>query len=884
MKRSRQITSAAAAGILALSAAASYDIFPETEKTVYAGQLLGQTDFESGSGLPWQVCESETGEMEYEIKDGKFTIKIVNPGGKSNGGQDRWDCQFRYRGLKITAGHTYEVSYEITSDKDGQYYTKIGNMAGDVELWHSNTGDSDFNSTWNMIPISAGETKKVKMTFVPSKSLDSAEWAFHLGGDGSYTSGGCFKAGTSLTFDNMSLIDVTSDENDYKSDGSSSASGEILANQVGYFPGAEKRATIVTSSSDPVDFEIVDSDGKSVYKGKSTAFGHDDDSDKDVQIIDFSDFTDEGEGYRIKSGNSQSRAFSIKKDLYSGLLYDSLNYFYQNRSGIQIESKYISSGDKDKLARKAGHNPDLADSGSYSLDVTGGWYDAGDHGKYVVNGGISLWTMQNQYERAVSLDTGSKNLYDDGKMNIPESGNNAPDILDEARYELEWMMKMIVPDGNQYAGMLHHKVHDEKWTGLALAPSDDTMKRVLKAPSTAATLNFAACAAQAARLWKGTDDDFSEKCLESAEKAYEAAVKNPSLMAPLEDGEGGGAYGDDCVDDEFYWAQCELYLTTGDKKYYEELKKSDSFLKINTSLKGGESKSTFGSFDWENVAALGNMSIAYVKKGFSDDEIKTLSENIAAAADVYVETEASQGFGIPIRSSVTYVNGSEINGYPWGSNSFVVNTAMIMAYAYDLTGDIKYYNGAVGAMDYILGRNPMDISYVTGYGENTTKNPHHRFWANQTDPSFPEAPAGVLSGGPNSGLQDPWVQGLGWSAGTLAPQLCYADHIEAWSTNECTINWNAPLAWLSGFFTEEITDNSPVKQAETEQVKTEKKEKNKEKNKETTESEKAKQDRAKYKDSLDTIKNILTIIGAAVVGILAVIGLGTVLKFIFRKK
>ncbi len=883
MKKFRKLTSAAFSGILAFSAVASYDIFPGTENTVYAGQLLGQTDFEGGAGLPWQVCESETGEMEYEIKDGKFKIKIVNPGGKSNGGQDRWDCQFRYRGIKITAGHTYEVSYEISSDKDGQYYTKIGNMAGDVELWHSNTGDSDFNNTWNMIPISAGETKKVKMTFVPSKSLDSAEWAFHLGGDGSYTSGGCFKAGTVLTFDNMSLIDVTSDENDFKDEGSSST-GEIFANQVGYFPKAEKKATMITASSDPVDFEIVDKDGKSVYKGKTTPFGHDNDSDRDVQIIDFSDLDTEGEGFRIKAGNSESRAFSIKKDIYSGLLYDSLNYFYQNRSGISIESKYISSGDKEKLARKAGHSPDLADSGSYSLDVTGGWYDAGDHGKYVVNGGISLWTMQNQYERAVNLANDLEKLYDDGKLGIPESGNNAPDILDEARYELEWMMKMIVPDGNQYAGMLHHKVHDEKWTGLALAPSDDTMKRVLKAPSTAATLNFAACAAQASRLWKTADSDFAEKCLESAKKAYEAAVKNPSLMAPLEDGEGGGAYGDDCVDDEFYWAQCELYLATGDKKYYDELKKSDSFLKINTSLKGGESKSTFGSFDWENVAALGNLSIASVKKGFSDDEIDKLSKSMAAAADEYVETEASQGFGIPIKSSVTYVNGSEVNGYPWGSNSFVVNTAMIMAYAYDLTGDVRYYNGAAGAMDYILGRNPMDISYVTGYGENTTQNPHHRFWANQTDPSFPKAPAGVLSGGPNSGLQDPWVQGLGWSAGSLAPQLCYADHIEAWSTNECTINWNAPLAWMAGFFCDEPAEDNSVKHNETEAVKTTEKTEKKNNGKETASSEKSKEKKANYKDSIDSIKNILTWIGAAVVGILALIGLGTVLKIIFRKK
>ena len=60
-----------------------------------------------------------------------------------------------------------------------------------------------------------------------------------------------------------------------------------------------------------------------------------------------------------------------------------------------------------------------------------------------------------------------------------------------------------------------------------------------------------------------------------------------------------------------------------------------------------------------------------------------------------------------------------------------------------------------------------------------------------------------MCGGPNSGMQDPWVQGSGWKKGKIAPQKCYLDHIEAWSVNECTINWNASLAWLTGFIAQE---------------------------------------------------------------------------------
>ena len=83
--------------------------------TAQAGQMLGQTDFENGVGLPWHVCESMTGKMEFEIDNGVYKITIVNPGGASNGGEDRWDCQFRYRGLKIVSGCSYTVSFDITA-------------------------------------------------------------------------------------------------------------------------------------------------------------------------------------------------------------------------------------------------------------------------------------------------------------------------------------------------------------------------------------------------------------------------------------------------------------------------------------------------------------------------------------------------------------------------------------------------------------------------------------------------------------------------------------------------------------------------------------------------------------------------------------------------
>ena len=765
-----------------------------------AGQQLGQTDFEEGVGLPWHICESAPGEMDFEIDNGVYQVTIVNPGGASAGGEDRWDCQFRHRGLKIVAGHEYEVKYEITASNSGKYYTKIGNLDGDVEIWHNmSTNAGDFESNWDPMPINANETKKVELKFTATQSLDVAEWAFHLGGDGQYTPGGCFPAGTVITFDNMSLVDLTSDENDYVAPEEWERAG-VLTNQVGYFTGRAKKATLLSDSKKGVDFDILDSDGKTVYSGTSEPLGHDVDSDDGVHIINFTDFDEEGT-YTIETEDGEeSREFTIgEPSVYSDMLYDSLNYFYQNRSGIEIESRFITSGDASALARAAGHPSDMAEieqtwgySGSSgTIDVTGGWYDAGDHGKYVVNGGFSLWLMQNQYEIAKKF--GFEDVYADGTMNIPENNNSYPDLLDEARWEMEWMFKMIVDSGD-YAGMLYHKAHDEKWTALGIAPADDEMKRIVKPPTTAATLNFAACAAQASRLWEGIDDDFSEQCIEAAVTAYEAAKKHPDMYAPLDESVGGGAYGDDDVTDEFYWAACELYLTTGDESYHDDMEDSDFYLEMPTELGGGESVDTVGSFDWGNTAALGTMSIS-----ISDtDESSDAADNIISASNYYIDIENEQGYGQPYAQSTLSYNDKD-KGYLWGSNSFVTDNSIVMAYAYLLSDDTMYLDGAISGLDYILGRNPMDYSYVTGYGTHSVTYPHHRYWAKQIDDAFPLAPSGVMSGGPNSGMQDPWVQGSGWKKGEIPPAKCYLDNIEAWSVNECTINWNTSLAWLTAF-------------------------------------------------------------------------------------
>ncbi|MDE5945892.1 MAG: glycoside hydrolase family 9 protein [Oscillospiraceae bacterium] len=819
-----------------------------------AGNMLGQSNFDEGVGLPWHTCETNPAKQHFDIEGGTYNVHIDNP----NGGDGRWDLQLRHRGLKIQAGHTYKISGEITSDANGYVYSKISNYKGDgeSEVWHD-LGAGE----WQPYAIKAGETLKFSSTFTANQTIEPAEWAFHYANNnGKYGNNdtGMPKDST-LKFDNLTLecttcgntsgegcnFDLT---NEY---GVVTPHSNVRLNQVGYFENANKKATYVTDATSPLDYQILDASGSEVYSGKTEPKGKDADSGENVHIIDFSDFTVGGAGYTIKVADSDatytnkagetfdltvSHPFNIGNTVYDGILRNALNYFYQNRSGVAIEADYITSGDTSTLSHQAGHVSDKAwvqstfrqdyaavfdGQQEYSIEGKGGWYDAGDHGKYVVNGGISVWTLQNLYEWSKSQKTDAK--FADGKtMAVPENSNGAPDLLDEARVELEWMMNMMVKSADPYFGkdmenMVYHKLHDHKWTGLATRPYDYEKQwettRIVKPPTTAATLNMVACAAQASRLWAGIDDTFAKTCLENAIKGYEAAKKNPAVYAPMDQAIGGGAYGDDYVEDDFYWAACELYATTGEDKYYSDLKgyqnkdADDKAFSLTTNLGGGENNGSFTSFNWGCTAGLGTLSL-YLADKTSEADKTTIASNITKAADKYLAKQAEQGMGNPYQSAtfsdpVNIGEGVEVTGYEWGSNSFVVNNAIVMAYAYKATGAEKYVNGAAEAMDYIFGRNGLGFSYVTGYGTYHLQNPHHRYWSYDVDKTFPMPPAGVMSGGPGSGLQDPYIGGLGYKRGTLAPQKCFVDAAEAWSVNEVTINWNSPFAWVISFLEDE---------------------------------------------------------------------------------
>ncbi|TDC60722.1 glycosyl hydrolase family 5 [Micromonospora sp. KC207] len=693
------------------------------------------------------------------VTDGRLCATV--PGGLAN----PWDAAFGQDAVPLTAGAEYELSFDVSA-------TPGANVKAVLQL-----GAAPYTQYANVDAAATGASQHFTKTFTAAESNPSAQLVFQVGGAA---------AEQTICLDNVSLRGGEPPE-PYEPD----TGPRVRVNQVGYLPGGPKNATVVTEATTPFAWQLRSAAGAVVASGQSTPRGVDAASGQNVQTIDFSAYRTPGTGYTLVADGETSHPFDISGTLYDRLRSDALQFFYIQRSGIAIDGDLVG----EKYARAAGHlgvAPNQGDTSvpcqpgvcDYSLDVRGGWYDAGDHGKYVVNGGIATYQLLNTFERtktAATADGGA--ALGDSTLRVPERGNAVPDVLDEARWELEFLLRMQVPAGKPLAGMVHHKIHDRNWTGLPLDPAADPQPRELHPPSTAATLNLAAVAAQCARLFAPYDAAFATRCGTAAKTAYAAAKAHPAIYASPTDGTGGGAYDDADVSDEFYWAAAELFLTTGQAAYLTDLTAS----KHHTGAVFGDR-----GFSWQGVAALGRLGLATVPNGLPTADRNRVRASVAAAADRYLEIIASQPYGLPMPD--------DKDSYFWGANGNIANNAVVLATAFDLTRNAKYRDGAVQAADYLFGRNALNISYVTGWGEHAAHNQHSRMFGNQFDPTLPNPPAGSLAGGANAGLQDPF------SANKLAgckPMFCYIDDINSYSTNEVAINWNSALTWLASFLADQ---------------------------------------------------------------------------------
>jgi len=726
MPTRRRFAAIAAASVLAATlvpAAAAAD--PPYER------ILNGT-FGNGKD-PWWT----TATTPASVVDGKLCAEI--PAGTVN----PWDSMIGQDDVPLEEGQPYTLKFDASTSKPIQFSAVLQQQG------------APYGTVLNQ-PVTTGTTMQ-SFSFTATSPVTDTH------GQMSFRAGGATEAYT-LCLDNISVIGGIVPPGGVRDFGS-----PVRVNQLGYLPGGPHRATYVTSSTTPLDWKLVDSGNKTVATGKTTPYGPDALSGDSVQLIDFGSYRRSGTGFTLVVGTDVSEPFDIAKNLYSALRQDSLEYFYNNRSGIPIEAKYVG----DAWARAAGHlgvAPNKGDTSvpcypgtcGYSLDVRGGWYDAGDHGKYVVNGALAAWQLLDLYEESDR----------DVALKIPENTNRIPDVLDEAKWQLDFLLRMQVPAGQPLAGMVHHKIHDDAWTGLGLEPAADPQQRYLYPPSTAATLNLAAVGARCARVYARWDHALARRCLSAAQTAWNAALAHPAIYAPS-GGVGGGAYDDVKVTDEFSWAAAELFAATGRPSY----KKA-----ITTALKAAD------GFSWQETGGLADLALARTPWRLPMNERIKLVHRISVVADSYLADLRSQGYANPFKPA----DGQ----YVWGSNSGTANNAMILAVAADLTGRSAYRSAALESLDYLLGRNAINQSYVTGYGERNSHNQHHRFWAHSLNPALPSPYPGSLAGGPNSGLQDPVAQR---NLVGCAPAKCYLDEIGSYSTNEVAINWNSALAWLTTY-------------------------------------------------------------------------------------
>lgn len=739
---SRRLALAAATALAVGIAAAA----PAAQAQEEPYDLITNGDFADGT-TGWWTTANLTG----AVADGQWCIDV--PGGTANA----WDAIVGQDGLPLVAGESYELRFTASASSDVSIRALVQRP---VDPWP--TALEEF-------PALTAEPQDFSFAFTAGADWSDAQFALQIGRHAEPWQ---------LCLSEVALL-TGAEPPVYDPD----TGPRVRVNQVGYLPDGPKRATLVTDAVDPVPWQLRDAAGALVADGDSAVHGDDATSGESVHVIDFSGVAATGEGFTLTADGETSYPFAIGRDAYGALATDAMSFYYPQRSGIAIDDA-IAPG----YGREAGHvdvAPNQGDGAvacyggacDYTLDVTGGWYDAGDHGKYVVNGGISVAQLMSVYERSLHAATADADRLADGTLRIPEHGDGVPDVLDEARWEVEFLMSMQVPAGEELAGMAHHKIHDENWTGLPLMPADDPQARFLEPPSTAATLNLAAAAAQAARLFEPYDAAFAAQALEAAETAWAAALAHPDIYA-VDRGAGGGPYGDNDVTDEFYWAAAELFLTTGTRVYEDFVRDS----KLHD-----EDVFSEGGFWWGEVAQLAKLDLATVPNALRQRE--DVVAQVVAGADVYLAEQDASPWDLGYGAGGTF---------DWGSNSVVLNRLVVLGAAFDLTGEIAYRDGVLAGLDYILGRNALGNSYVTGYGSHFSQNQHSRWYANQLDPNLPNPPAGTLSGGPNSvaSTWDPVAQR--WLA-DCAPQRCYIDDIGSWSTNELTVNWNASLAQVAAF-------------------------------------------------------------------------------------
>lgn len=548
----------------------------------------------------------------------------------------------------------------------------------------------------------------------------------------------------------------------------SAAAPAIKVNQVGFLPAAQKLAVVADGTA--ARFAVIDAaSGKQVLEGSLGAPAAWEASGETVRLADFSALRTPG-SYRLRvTGMPDSAPFAVAADAYRALDAEAIRAYTLNRAGIALSPAVAGA-----YARAAGHpdtqvlvHPSAASAKRLAGTVISspkGWYDAGDYNKYIVNSGISTYTLLAAYEHFPGW-------FDGLALRLPESGNRVPDILNEALWNLDWMLTMQDPaDGGVY-----HKLTNKAFDGMVM-PDRATGPRYVVQKATAATLDFAAVMAAASRILAPFDSQQpgrSARYLAAAEAAWAWAKAHPDVLYEQPADILTGGYGDKRVDDEFAWAAAELLATTGKAVY-----------RAPALAAAGNPEQTEPG--WADVRPLGWITLAQHRARLAGTDGAALDGAVLEPLLANADKLAARWQASPYRVSMARKD------FVWGSNAVILNQAMMLVAAYRVQPRAAYLNAAQSALDYVLGRNGPGMSFVTGFGARAPQHPHHR--PSEADGIAAPVP-GWLVGGPNPGQQD--LKGCPAAYPSALPALSYLDNVCSYASNEVAINWNAPLVYVA---------------------------------------------------------------------------------------
>lgn len=540
----------------------------------------------------------------------------------------------------------------------------------------------------------------------------------------------------------------------------------IVHNQLGYRPGQKKIATILWNrqgsslSALPSDFRVWTADrSRTIYTGRLSSAQDDALSGDLISCADFSPLNIAGK-YTLEVGGTFGDAFPVADDAYSDALRLSMRSYYGQRCGCKID---LGSGYEHGSCHTHGsYHPSSGRSGE--VHNQGGWHDAGDYGRYVVNSSITCGTLLWAWEL---LPTSLRPL----SLDLPESGKGIPDYLAEVQWNLRWMLTMQDPaDGGVW-----HKQTSRSFCAFIMPQEDKLPSEVIgtgSAPSksTCATAGLAATMAIAARCFASYDAPFASACLKAARAAYAWSSVHPSVVFKNPTGVTTGEYGDASCSDELLWASAELFRTTGESSFETDFLQRFALLPADLGLR---------SPSWGDVAPLGMWAYVLDTKAKNTATVQRIKERTREVADSLTREFKRNAYGHTLSAQ----------DYGWGSNSAAGNQALLLIVANIIEENPAAIEAAMGNLHYLLGRNCFAISWVTQVGLRPFQHPHHR-------PSAADSLAapwpGLLSGGPNAHGGDAVANALPKGA----PMRAWIDDERAYSLNEVAINWNAPLVFL----------------------------------------------------------------------------------------